>query len=183
MDDYYVNKSREQKEEIETIKDRAIIVKLSDNDCYRISKKAGMNGLTVGELLKNFIGDLVDGTYSNGSDERSLAEQWFDRCWFSHREEETLLRHLLEWGRDIGNFIAICDEIKDYEANPQKYVEEVESLNKNGEILWFVQNYNDYTEDFLNDNKEVDIVKEIDLCRRWYNDLQVLKGGDGFQRV
>ena len=33
---------------------------------------------TIGELIENFAGDLVGGTYSNGSDERDYADQWFE---------------------------------------------------------------------------------------------------------
>lgn len=75
----------QQQEEIETIRSRTIEVKLSDADVKRISEKAAAHGLTVGELIENFIGDLVCGTYSNGSDERMYAEQWFERCWLSLR--------------------------------------------------------------------------------------------------
>ena len=60
----------EQEKEIQTIKERTITLKLSDADVERISNKAERHGLTVSELLENFIGDLVGGTYSNGSDER-----------------------------------------------------------------------------------------------------------------
>jgi hypothetical protein len=74
-----------QQEEIKTIRERTIILNLSDADMKRISEKASDAGLTVAELLQNFIGDLVDGTYSNGSDERMRANQWFNRCWFAHK--------------------------------------------------------------------------------------------------
>lgn len=60
----------EQKKEIETIRERKITVKLSDADCDRLARKCGEHGLTIGELIENFVGDLVGGTYSNGSDER-----------------------------------------------------------------------------------------------------------------
>ena len=63
-----------QREEIETIKPRTITVNLSDADVKRLAEKSGEGGLTISELLENFIGDLVDGTYSNGSDERMYAE-------------------------------------------------------------------------------------------------------------
>jgi hypothetical protein len=66
---------REQEEEIKTIKQREVQLQLSDADCKRILEKAAMVGMTVGELLENFIGDLVGGTYSNGSDERMFARQ------------------------------------------------------------------------------------------------------------
>lgn len=72
----------EQQKEIETIRERKITVKLSDADCDRLARKCGEHGLTIGELIENFVGDLVGGTYSNGSDERDYADQWFERCWF-----------------------------------------------------------------------------------------------------
>ena len=85
-----------QKEEIKTIKERNIVINLSDKDCERISRKAAAVGLTVSELLENFIGDLVTGTYSNGSDERAIANEWFERCWFGMFPEPTLLNHQIK---------------------------------------------------------------------------------------
>jgi len=161
-----------QKQEIETIKERTITLKLSDADCDRIAKKAGMHGLTVGELLENFIGDLVDGTYSNGSDERDRANEWFERCGFSFMYEQTLLRHLLDWDNDIDDFLTVCDEMKYYEDNPEEYAEQID----NAEEIWFLQEYQDYTEEFLKDHKDADMEKEIKLCRKWYYDLQTMKG-------
>lgn len=67
-----LSRAEEQKKEIETIKERQIFIKLSDADCERISKLCGAHNLTVGELLENFIGDLVCGTYTNGSDEEEI---------------------------------------------------------------------------------------------------------------
>lgn len=75
----------EQQKEIKTIRGRRFILKLSDADVERINELAKSVQLTAPELLQNFIGDLVDGTYSNGSDERMYAEQWFNRCWFAHQ--------------------------------------------------------------------------------------------------
>lgn len=87
-----------QKKEIETIRPRTIEVKLSDADVERISKLAGEYGLTVGALIENFLGDLVCGTYSNGSDERMYARQWFERCWFSTLQEFNFLYFLISNG-------------------------------------------------------------------------------------
>lgn len=55
----------EQQKEIETIRERKITVKLSDADCDRLARKCGKHGLTIGELIENFVGDLVGGTYSH----------------------------------------------------------------------------------------------------------------------
>jgi len=101
----------QQQEEIETIRSRTIEVKLSDADVKRISEKAAAHGLTVGELIENFIGDLVCGTYSNGSDERMYAEQWFERCWFGMFPDLTFLRYLIEWG-GLDEVIGAWENIK-----------------------------------------------------------------------
>lgn len=71
----------EQKKEIETIRERKITVKLSDADCDRLARKCGEHGLTIGELIENFVGDLVGGTYSNGSDERDYAAESLIEFW------------------------------------------------------------------------------------------------------
>ena len=88
----------EQQEEIKTIRPCTIEINLSDADVKRISEKAEGHGLTVPELIKNFIGDLVDGTYSNGSDERMYANEWFDRCYFGAVPDYTFLKYLIEQG-------------------------------------------------------------------------------------
>ena len=102
----------EQQKEIETIRERKITVKLSDADCDRLARKCGEHGLTIGELIENFVGDLVGGTYSNGSDERDYAEQWFERCWFGMFPEPTLLHHLLERGYEPQHFLDALNNIE-----------------------------------------------------------------------
>ena len=93
-----VGMAGQKQEEIETIRPRTIKVKLSESDVKRISEKATAHGLTVGELIQNFIDDLVRGTYSNGSDERMYTVQWFNRCLFGMFPDLTSLRYLIEWG-------------------------------------------------------------------------------------
>lgn len=101
-----------KKDENTVLKERNITVKLSDADCDSLVRKCGECGLTVGELLENFIGDLIDGTCSNGSDERDLADQWFERCWFGMYTEQTLLNHLLDFGYDPEDYLELLDNIK-----------------------------------------------------------------------
>ena len=40
------------------------------------------DSILLEKRMESFVGDLVGGTYSNGSDERDYADQWFERCWF-----------------------------------------------------------------------------------------------------
>ncbi|MBA4698517.1 MAG: hypothetical protein H2212_03705 [Ruminococcus sp.] len=115
-----------QETEIKTIEPRKLTLDLSDADVERIKEKAGAVGFTVGKLLENFIGDLVGGTYSNGSDERDLAQDWFDRCWFGMFPEKTfqsfligeglLEEALLKWENINGCEKSIAKSEKDIKA-------------------------------------------------------------------
>lgn len=82
----------QQQREIATIKERTFKLNLSDADVDRLAIKAARAGMTMGELLASFVGDLVCGTHSNGSDERDYAEQWYDRCGFSHFPSNDIAR-------------------------------------------------------------------------------------------
>lgn len=171
-----MNYRERQEKEIKTIKERTVKLNLSDADCERIARYAGKANLTVGELLENFIGDLVGGTYSNGSDERDLADQWYERCGFGMFPEKTLLRHILENGEDMEDFITACDEKKYYEDHPEEYAEEIAEAKENGEsMLWFEQEYHSFIDDFFEENPELDIETEIDRCRKWQSELEDLQ--------
>ena len=122
----YPTHGEQQKKEIETIRKRTIELELSDADVKRIAEKAGAHGMTVGKLLESFIGDLVCGTYSNGSDERDLAGQWFDRCWFGMFPEMTFLSWLIEWG-GIDEVLQAWEDIADSTDNIKITQEELSS--------------------------------------------------------
>lgn len=122
----YPTHGEQQKKEIETIRKRTIELELSDADVKRIAEKAGAHGLTVGKLLESFIGDLVCGTYSNGSDERDIAGQWFERCWFGMFPEMTFLSYLVEWG-GMDEVLQAWDDITDSTENIKIAQEELSS--------------------------------------------------------
>ena len=109
--------SNNQHKEIKTIAPREITLKLSDADCERLSIISGRAGLTVSELVEAFIGDLVEGTYSNGSDERDLAQQWYERCGYEQFHEEQLLYHLLNNYYDPEDYIDTLNEIDNVKEN------------------------------------------------------------------
>lgn len=124
-----------QKKEIETIKPRQFNLNLSDADMKRIFEKASTCNITVEYLLESFIGDLIYGTYSNGSDERMYAENWFERCGFSWMYEKTFLVHLLRHDF-LENVIGIWEDIQVFkeelqyskEAPTEFTKEEIEAL-------------------------------------------------------
>ena len=168
-------KQIQQKKEIESIKERKLIIELSDADVERISIQAGMHGLSVKELIEAFIGDLIGGTYSNGSDERDYANQWFERCWFGMYPEKTLLWYLLGFGHDINDFLTAYDEMKYFETNQEEFSDEIAEL-EDGEQLWFHEEYHMYVDHYLEDHKDIDIEKEVTACRKWLIEFNELKG-------
>lgn len=170
-----------QEQEIATIKERNIKCKLSDADVDRITKMAGEVGLSVGELLEYFISDLVGGTYSNGSDERDLVENWFERCWFGMFPENTLLRYFLdEIYQDPYEFLDLLNDIrgsihilKGYKEHPEtdEKIELREVLKD--DILCLKESNEEYHEiidPFLEKAKDkptFDLEKELNLVVTW----------------
>lgn len=60
---------------------REIRVKIEDEDLEELKWYLERYDMTPAELLQGFIGDLIDSNYSNGSDERRLASQYFNRAY------------------------------------------------------------------------------------------------------
>lgn len=134
--------------ETATIRDRSIQLHLSDADCYRISEAALSAGMSVAELLQYFIGDLTNGTCSNGSDERMLAGQWYERCGFRRFREETFTIYLFETGLlddaldALGRIDDLQMELRDVPSEEMRrdILDDIRT-NKN----WFRRIYDEYT--------------------------------------
>lgn len=177
---------REQEKEIATIRPKKITLELSEADCERISKLCGEHNLTVGELLKNFIGDLVDGTYSNGSDERMYAREWFDRCWFGAFPEKTLLNYLLtNWEMSVEDFLGLLDNLntayadyEEYKKNPTDFnEEEVEYIKE--DIEDSEKELSELKESFLKYCKDESPVpdweQEVEKVKAWAEEMERMK--------
>lgn len=170
----------QQKKEIETIRKRNISMKLSNADCERISILCAKNGITVAELLENFIGDLVDGTYSNGSDERSLAQDYFDRCGFgAFSEDNSLLKWLLNNDYDVHiNLLMPLDEVEDLEKeikylqqNPEEAEPgEIEGLRGNIELL--SEELEEIKANYMAEHGSSDWKNQVEEVRVWWNRLE-----------
>ena len=63
----------------EPVRERQVTIKATDRDFEKLQDKCSEYGITVGELLECFVGDLIDGAYTSGSDERRMAAAWFER--------------------------------------------------------------------------------------------------------
>lgn len=175
-----------QEQEIKTIRGRTITLELSDADVERIWNKAGSVNLTVSKLLENFIGDLVWGTYTNGSDERMYAEQWFERCGFDMFPDKTFLGYLLEYAR-IKEVTGLWEDIKSVKEeleyaklHPTEYdPEEIEGL-KEDLTDWkcsLDETFEEYKESVK--NEEVGTLdEEMETVIKWYEDMKQMKSSN-----
>ena len=101
----------------EIIPTRQLEIKLSEEDVRKITSKAGELGMTVAELIEHFIGDLVDGTYTSGSDERACADYWLERCGFG-RFSDTFLQYLFE-NQILEDVLEAWDDMDQQESKEQ----------------------------------------------------------------
>jgi hypothetical protein len=165
----------DRKKEIATIKDRTLVLKLSDADCDRILQKATSHSMTVSELLESFIGDLVDGTFTNGSDERYLAEDWFNRCGFERDDKRTLLWHLLEQHADLENFIELYEENEEYKSHPEEFEEQREEYEMEpGATFWFEEELQYCLDDWK--PSRLSMAEEVEAIRDYVQTMKNFKG-------
>ncbi|MGN0678352.1 MAG: molecular chaperone GrpE [Oscillospiraceae bacterium] len=111
-----------QSAEIETIKPRTFKINLSDADVKRLFEKATRNGITPEEIIENYLGDLLCGTRTNGSDERDLADAYFNRCHYNLGASTTFLR----WAVDCGEYASLTEAIEAIDSH--YYDEDAEYL-------------------------------------------------------
>lgn len=76
--------------------ERTLNINIAENDARYLFDLAAEHGISMAELIENFLNDLSGGNRRNGSDESRLAKNWFDRCWFGMFPEETFVHYLLE---------------------------------------------------------------------------------------
>lgn len=175
-----MNIREHQEAEIKTIKERALKLKLSDADVKRFFIKAGGAGLTVSELLENFIGDLVDGTYSNGSDERDYAERWFDRCWFGDPARNwggakiTFLQWLIA-NDNVDEVVDAWDVVQDYAG------QEILDDDETNDLACARSEVADVFGEYLQNKqavKDATLESEIPKVMKWWSDLRKMKAGN-----
>lgn len=80
MSKLYADYMQEQREDVKTVSIRGdITISLTDKQYSNLKLKAYKAGFkTPGDFIQSFVSDLT-GWCSNGSDERDLADQWYER--------------------------------------------------------------------------------------------------------
>mgnify|MGYP006907984167 CR=1 FL=1 len=149
---------------MEIRKPKTFSLNLSDADIKQLFLKTGISGITPEELLENFISDLLDGEYSNGSDERMYAQQWFDRCCFdSINENNSFLNYILN---EYGDYAAkeIYELTVVFSENESS--EDIEEYKKE------LEEYETYYKEYTKLNPEHNSFhKEIAFIAEWYKNM------------
>lgn len=151
----------QQKKEIETIKERKIIVRLSDKDCYSLMVLIGQYGLSVGELIEGFVDELVNGMTPYGIDERLYEDEWYYRCGFKKIAKPTLLSHLLYLGYDPEEYLDTLDDIETAKEDKKYLEEELKDMRAD----W-------------NPKKEPNMDEEIELIKKWVKEKEDFVNGN-----
>lgn len=164
---------------MDKIKERNITVNLSDVDCEKLVRKCGMHGLTVGEMIENFVSDLIGSIHSNGNDESMYANKWLGRCWFGISPETTFLNHLLCWGYDPEDYLNAMDNIETAKEE-KKYLEEHPGEADEEEVSYIDDDIADWEEGLKKmrknwkPEKEPNMEKENEIIRKWLDEKEKL---------
>lgn len=148
---------------------------LSDNDAKSIHRLCGKHGISLSCLLENFIGDLIDGDRTNGSDERLYAERYFERCWFGMFPEKTLLHNLLscEYYYDVREFFQLLDDIQTAKDEVEYYEEHPEEEG----LEWAKEEYEQLCEclaEIKSDFSDETWEEEVEKVKKWWNEFNNL---------
>lgn len=157
------------------VSERTVGIQMSDEDAEKLSAIAANHGKTVSELLSGFVGDLICGSQTNGSDEREFAELWLSRC-YGYWEDDSLLAHLANSDPDVnaavGEFLTQYDDWKLSLEHPEQFSDEFAECP--GEKLYCQM----VVEDYLRGWSHADDIpeEEIKRCRQWLLEANQLNG-------
>lgn len=154
-------------------KERIIRLNLTDEDVKALIAKAGSAGLTVGELIQGFVADLVCGSGAHGSDERGLANAWFDRCGFAAFAPPTLLHYLLDMCYDPERYLNLLQYQDNLESAIAEETDEEEIAWIRGERRVLAKELEAITEDWL-PYYEPNMDEEISEIRTWVKERKEL---------
>lgn len=135
-------------------------ISLCEDDVKALIRKSLAVGMTAEELIYAFIGDLVDGSATRGSDERMYLDQWFSRCNFSLFSNNHLLQSLGDL-ESIDEFISLHEyiadglqELKNYKAmEPDELLSEKDINDNIAGIKEDIEFWKQQIDDYYNDAK------------------------------
>ena len=101
---------------------RTVTLELTNEDAKAFYEKCYMDDTSPAEVLEGFINDLINGTYTRGSDERTLARDYYTRCGYGiFTAHKPFTRFLLEiHGIDsLEEITDALDDMADVDGYPE----------------------------------------------------------------
>lgn len=161
------------KEEKHMRKKRTLTIELSDEDMRRLCEKAGSVSMTVGELLENFIADLICGERTNGSDEREYANHWFGRCDFAMFRDRSFLAWLIDME-------LLEDAIYEWESIQSIHKKGVRDQDDQEELHELWDNLKSWLTEYRDTGGEhSDLEREMERAMEWKQEYDRLMEGEG----
>lgn len=165
-----------QKKEKETLKERTVTLRLTDDDCKRLMNRCSYAGMSVPELLEQFIADLTGGAFCNGSDECELVTKWYFRSQFCPCNPANLIQWTAVNLYGLSSLSQLLEDIesaveclKDYEINPERYDDE-EIIFCKEDLLDWQDELRDIKTQYMHDNPLADWDREVEIYKKWYHE-------------
>lgn len=133
-------------------------INITEGDKIRLFDLLGRYGVSASELFENVVLDLVGA--GNGSDEREMSREWFERVWMD--PEETLLKYCLEYGYDIDDVVTAWDENEYYK----------QSGVSGSKPEWVEEDLHEYLDDYKEKHPNANIEREIRTCKLWLEERE-----------
>ena len=165
----------EEKKEIERMRERKMRVKLWDGDCEGVGRKCGEDGVRMGEVIENFVGDLVGGSQWKGSDERDYGEEWFEGCWFGMLGEGRVVNELLNLGYEGEDYVDMLEKVERIKWEIEMSKEKIgEGSDEWKEIVYEKQNDDRRRYECVGCQNSVDeyIGREKEVLERYKGELE-----------
>lgn len=167
---------QKQKTEIYECK---LTLKLTGEDADRLCRKAGEAGISVPELLEEFIGDLIDGRHTGGSDERDYVDMWFYRRYNMLCDDDGFVRYVLMY-EDAERLLDIQQYIKDDEPDllDEEFKEDWDNIRENVDA-WkseLEKVYADFLEWSGRERTEGSLEEDMQRLAAWKEGVERFKG-------
>lgn len=165
----------EKVRDIDTLRERTLKLALTDEEAERICRFAGENGLTVSQLIENFIADLTGSGRTNGSDERSLARLWVGRCIFW--EKSGFLKDMMNtW--DVEHILKLWEDIQEAEKKLKTCTDEESTAYIMEDLIPMREELREYYDDYLKFHESSPETLEEGMQRlaQWKENSDRLKG-------
>lgn len=126
MNDCYAKRVNEQNEDLKSIRVREDLkINLTDKAFISLKSLAYKAGYkSPGELLSSFIGDLTGWGYTNGSDERDCAEQWYQRAFGMSEYYSNFIHYLYDNDYTLDDMSDMLEEGEYFDDVYERYTDD-----------------------------------------------------------